>query len=288
MVCGDVMAQGNELYYKEPAKIWTEAVPVGNGRIGGMVFGGVEHERIALNEATLWSGGPVPQHINPDAKQYLPALRKAVMAEDYPEAERLARKMQGVWSESYLPLGDLLIDQRVESSELSSFRSRELDLRDGIARTSYASDDRAFGREVFVSAPDQVMVVHWTSKGGDPIDVKIRSSSLLRHENRVKDGIWEMGGKAPAHVEPSYVQSDNPVVYDDSNPCRGMRWTMMGKVVNTGGTVAVDTSGITVKGAKEVVSYVSIATSFNGALRCPDGRERERARGWLEQATEKG
>jgi alpha-L-fucosidase 2 len=272
--------------YREPAKVWTEALPVGNGRIGGMVFGGVEEERIALNEATLWSGGPVPEHINPDAKQYLPALRKAVMAEDYPEAERLARKMQGVWSESYLPLGDLLIGQRFEWGPSKTIWGRELDIRDAVARTHYVVNGRSY-REVFVSAPDQVMVVHWKGEGDVPIDVKIGATSQLRFSQRVGDGVWEMGGKAPAHVEPSYVRSDNPVVYDDSNQCRGMRWTMMARVVNTGGTVTVDTSGITVKGATELVLYVSIATSFNGALRCPDGRERERARGWLDKAVAK-
>src|ERR1700761_841728 len=97
------------LWYKQPAAVWTEALPVGNGRIGGMVFGGGADERIALNEASLWSGGPVPASVNPDASQNLPALRKALFAEDYEEAGRLARKMQGIWSESYLPLGDLKI-----------------------------------------------------------------------------------------------------------------------------------------------------------------------------------
>ena len=285
---GGVKAQENKLSYAEPAKIWTEALPVGNGRIGGMVFGGVREERIALNEATLWSGGPVPGSVNPDAKQYLPALRKAVMAEDYPEAERLAVKMQGVWSESYLPLGDLLIQQDIGDGPLEKLSRRELDLRDAVARTQYTVNGKAFSREVFVSAPDQVMVIRWKSLGGGSLNVKIRASSLSRNEKRVQDGIWEMGGKAPAHVEPSYVKSDNPVVYDDSNSCRGMRWTMMGKVVNTLGTMTVDTSGISVTGARELVLYVSMATSFNGALRCPDGRERDRARNWLDRAVAKG
>src|SRR5215475_6065547 len=156
VVYGRGMAQENELvYFNKPAKVWTEALPVGNGRIGGMVFGGGEHERIALNEATLWSGGPVPQSINPDAKQYLPALRKAVMAEDYPEADRLARKMQGVWSESYLPLGDLLIHHEMGGRRVRRYR-RYLDMEHGVAESSVITDSNnsAFGEQVFVSAPD--------------------------------------------------------------------------------------------------------------------------------------
>jgi len=155
IVCGQLRAQENKLSYAEPAKVWTEALPVGNGRIGGMVFGGIKEERIALNEATLWSGGPVPESVNPEARQYLPALRKAAMAEDYPEADRLARKMQGVWSESYLPLGDLLIRQELGGKEVVGYR-RELVLRDAVARTLYTVDGVEYTREVFVSAPDHL------------------------------------------------------------------------------------------------------------------------------------
>jgi alpha-L-fucosidase 2 len=286
-VFGKLEAQENRLIYGEPAKVWTEALPVGNGRIGGMVFGGIREERIALNEATLWSGGPVPSAINPEAAPYLPALRKAVMAEDYPEAERLAKKMQGVWSESYLPLGDLLIDQKLDGREVTEYW-RELNLRDAVARTYYAMGGHLIVREVFVSAPDQVMVVRWAASDSAEINLQIGGTSLLSHVKKAGDGIWEMGGKAPAHVEPSYVKSDNPVIYDDADVCRGMRWTMMMKAVNNGGSVTVDTGGMTVKGVKQLVLYVSMATSFNKALRCPDGREQERAREWLDGAVAKG
>jgi len=266
----NVTAQENRLWYDAPAKIWTEALPVGNGRIGGMVFGGVREERIGLNEATLWSGGPVPASINPEARQYLPALRKAVMEEDYPEADRLARKMQGVWSESYLPLGDLVIRQELGGGAVSDYR-RELNLRDAVARTLYRVDGVQYSREVFVSAPDQVMVVRWTCDRVGALNVTIGATSLLRNEKKAGAGYWEMNGKAPAHVEPSYVESDNPVVYDDNNPCRGIRWTMRARVANKGGLVTMDTSGITVKGASELVLYVSMGTNFKGALRCPEG-----------------
>jgi len=270
IVCGQLGAQENKLSYAEPAKVWTEALPVGNGRIGGMVFGGVREERIALNEATLWSGGPVPESINPEARQYLPALRKAVMAEDYPEADRLARKMQGVWSESYLPLGDLVIRQELGGKEVSGYR-RELVLRDAVARTLYMVDGVEYTREVFVSAPDQVMVVKWTCNKSGALDVKIGATSLLRCEKKVGEGFWEMSGKAPAHVEPNYVNSDNPVIYEDNDPCRGMRWAMRARIENKGGVATMDTSGITVRGASELVLYVSMGTNFRGALRCPDG-----------------
>ncbi|GGB17114.1 large protein [Puia dinghuensis] len=283
---GVARSNENRLWYRKPAAVWTEALPVGNGRLGAMVFGGAEDEWIALNEATLWSGGPVPASINPDAKQYLPALRKAVMAEDYPEAERLARMMQGVWSESYLPLGDLRIHQELGGQAPSTYY-RELNIRDAVARTVYTVNGVKYTREVFASAPDQVMVVRWTSSKDGGLDVRIGGASQLRCEKKAQGVLWGMAGKAPAHVEPSYVNSNNPVIYDDADSCRGMRWTMMTKVVNKGGKVTVDTGGIAVKGASELVLYISMATSFNGALRCPDGQEMVRARKWLDLATAK-
>ena len=87
-------AQTNEkLWYKKPAAAWTEALPVGNGRLGAMVFGRVNEELIQLNENSLWSGGPVPQSINPEAAQHLPQIRKVLMEqEDYAGATAIAKK----------------------------------------------------------------------------------------------------------------------------------------------------------------------------------------------------
>src|SRR5262249_12609736 len=97
------------LRYREPAQKWVEALPLGNGRIGAMVFGGVASERIALNEATLWSGGPKDWN-NPGAKAVLPKVREAIFAGRYQEAEALCKQMQGPYNQSYQPLGDLKLD----------------------------------------------------------------------------------------------------------------------------------------------------------------------------------
>jgi alpha-L-fucosidase 2 len=121
-------AQYNEkLWYKQPAKVWTEALPIGNGRLGAMVFGKVNEELIQLNESTLWSGGPIPHHINPDAPGYLPQVREALQKEDYEKAISLSKKMQGLYTESYMPLGDLLIKQNF-SDTITSYYYRELDI----------------------------------------------------------------------------------------------------------------------------------------------------------------
>ena len=111
-----------KLWYNKPADLWTEALPLGNGRIGAMVFGRVEEELIQLNESTLWSGGPVKTNVNPQAPSYLPQIRNALLnEEDYAKANELTKKMQGLFSESYMPLGNLMINQHFQSKNVSGY-----------------------------------------------------------------------------------------------------------------------------------------------------------------------
>ena len=97
-------------WYTQPAKKWFEALPLGNGKIGAMVFEGMEQELIQLNESTLWSGGPVKSNVNPEAPEYLTQVREALLKKkDYDTADKLTGKIQGMYSQSYFPLVDLVI-----------------------------------------------------------------------------------------------------------------------------------------------------------------------------------
>src|SRR5687767_3132149 len=147
------------LWYDKPAAEWVEALPVGNGHIGGMIFGRVEEELIQLNESSLYSGGPVKQQINPDAFQYLPRIREALLKEeDYSKANELAKKMQGYYTESYMPLGDLLLKQSFKGRTPSAYH-RSLDIQTAIATTRFTVDGVEYTREVFCAAPANVMVI---------------------------------------------------------------------------------------------------------------------------------
>jgi alpha-L-fucosidase 2 len=158
----DVFAQGNlKLWYDKPARNWNEALPVGNGRLGAMVFGNVNEELIQLNEETLWSGGPANTNANPLAIQYLPQVRKALEEENYKLAEELTQKLQGLFTESYLPLGDFVIRQDLHGNAGSYYR--DLNISDATATTKFKSDGVEYTREVFVSAPDQVIVIKLTA-----------------------------------------------------------------------------------------------------------------------------
>ena len=118
----------SSLWYRRPAQRWVEALPLGNGRLGAMVFGGVVEERLQLNDDTLWSGGPKDWN-NPKARAVLPEIRRAVLSGDSVEADRLAKQMMGPFTQSYQPLGDLRIV--FEHGDVGREYRRDLDLDRG-------------------------------------------------------------------------------------------------------------------------------------------------------------
>jgi len=186
------------LWYKKPATVWTAALPLGNGRLGAMVYGRVDTELIQLNDATLWSGGPVRTHVNPDAYDNLLLARKALMVdEDYQKGAEYAKKMQGYYSDSYLPLGDLTITHNFKDTVPTSY-FRDLNIRDAIATTRFTIDGTEYTRQVITSNPDQVIVIHLTASRVGKLNFKIGTSSQLKYQNVVISGNEiAMKGKAP-------------------------------------------------------------------------------------------
>lgn len=289
-----VSAQQNlKLWYERPASVWTEALPVGNGRLGAVVFGKVGEELIQLNEGTLWSGGPAKTNQNPEALTYLPQIREVLLKEeDYTKANSLAKKMQGSYSQSYLPLADLIIKQNFTDSSISSYY-RDLDINNAISTTKFTIDRTTFTRKIFISAPDQVIIVRLTSDKPKALNFFAASKSILHYQNIVaaKDELVMMG-KAPSHVDPNYVNGPGkqPVIYEDTAGCNGMRFQMRLKAVTKDGTVETDTSGIHVSNASDVILFLSVATSFNGFNKCPDKEGKDEAKlaqQYLEKAAKK-
>ena len=154
----------NRLWYKQPSKNWVDALPIGNGRLAGMVCGKVFTERIHLNEDTIWSGGP-QERDNKDALSNLPEVRRLISDGKIKEAEWLASlTLTGTpdGQRHYQPLGDLFIFFRDQKKQVEEY-SRELDLEDGVARVQYKNGGDQYKREIFCSYPDQVIVVRLTS-----------------------------------------------------------------------------------------------------------------------------
>ncbi len=284
-------AQSNKLWYQQPAKTWTEALPLGNGRLGAMVFGGVKEDLIQLNESTLWSGGPVKTNVNPNAKNVLPQVREALNQGDYKKAESLTKKMQGYYSESYMPLGDLIIKQSYPDTVVSGY-TRDLNIKTAISTTSYEVANVRYRKEIFSSAVDQVIVVRVTASNTGAINLKISAKSVLEnHPVQYTKNEIGLKGRAPSFNYPSYLRNKLPAFsYIDSNGCNGMRFDYRIKVINKDGSIISDTSGIQVNGATEIVLYISAATSFNGFDKCPDSDGKDEstlASGYLENAATK-
>ncbi len=261
----------NKLWYAQPASVWTEALPIGNGRLGAMVFGGVKEELLQLNDATLWSGGPVKHNINPEAKTYLPKARAALFKNEFDSADFYTRKMQGFFSESYLPLGDVMIHQQLPEAASTAYY-RDLNLQDAVSVTTFTVGGITYKRETFVSAPAQVIVMRITADQPKQLTLTISLKSQL-HYTLKNEGSDEMilHGKAPAHSDPSYYNDNKePTIYEDTSGCNGMRFELQVKAMHNEGTVTADSSGLHIENATDVTLFFSAATSFNGYDKCPD------------------
>jgi alpha-L-fucosidase 2 len=252
------------LWYRRPAQQWVEALPVGNGRLGAMVFGGVERERLQLNEDTLWTGGPRDWN-NPNARKALAEVRRLVAEGKYVEADRAARGMQGTYTQSYAPLGNLVLT--FEHGQQSRNYRRQLDLQSAIADVRYRIGDTNYVREVIASHPDQVIVVRLSADRPGMITFTATLDSLLRHDLQRDGDVLKLVGRAPAHADPSYFDSGTtPIVYREDG---GMSFEIHLSAEPTGGRVFMDGAGLHVRGADEVVLRLGAATSFNGYDKSP-------------------
>ena len=205
------------LWYDKPAAQWVDALPIGNGRLGAMVYGGGDDaspskEVLQFNEDTLWSGKPRDGN-NRDAKNYLLDIRKAVLDEqDYQKADQLCSKMQGLFAEAYQPLGNLHLNF-THAGAPTNYR-RELNLDTACARTSYTVGDVRFERQAFASAPDQVLVVH--AKASQPGQLHCTISldgPLKKSVSSPGPGRLLLTGKAAAHIAGAgHPGSEKPVV----------------------------------------------------------------------------
>ncbi len=174
------------LWYKQPASVWEEALPVGNGKLGGMVFGDTQRERIALNEDSVWYGGPRDRN-NPDALPHLEQIRGLLKEGRLREAHTLsAMALSGVpeTQRHYMPLGDLQLSFRYGNESEAKDYTRELDLLSGIATVTYSKGGTVYSRETFASFPDEALVTRLTADKPGSISFTAR---LLRGSNRYYD-----------------------------------------------------------------------------------------------------
>jgi alpha-L-fucosidase 2 len=263
------------LWFDRPAQEWADALPLGNGRIGAMVFGKPNMERIALNEDTLWSGyprngGELGDWNNPGAKEHLPVVRRLVLErQDYTAADQEIRKMQGPYNQAYQPLGDLEIELN-HSGKVTGYK-RLLDLNTAMATVSYNVEDNRYLREVFISAPAQVVIVRLTCTKRKELKATVRLKSQMRSSSVAPDShTIHITGKAPSDSVPNYLQSDDPIRYS-SVEGKGMHFAAALHVHTPEGRLSAHEDGsISIDGAASILILVGMATGYRGYEIAPD------------------
>ncbi|MEO7309689.1 MAG: glycoside hydrolase family 95 protein [Chitinophagaceae bacterium] len=264
------------LWYNQPAKNWDEALPVGNGRLGAMVFGRVQEELIQLNESTLWTGGPVDPNPNPDAPKYLQPVRDALFKDSIGEAVKLLRKMQGPNTNMYQPLGDIIIKQQL-NGETTEYR-RDLDISAATSTTCFTSNGIKFSREIFSSAPDQVIIIRLKASQEKALQFTVGVNHELEFKKTVT-GNKELVLQGKARISSDERRNMKPIIFTEPTDCKGMRFQFRIKVLTSDGSVSNENDSLLkVSGATEAVLYVSAATSFNGYDKCPDKDGKDEAK----------
>lgn len=237
-------AQKNlRLWYTKPATIWEEALPIGNGRLGAMVFGGVETDRIQFNEETLWTGEP-RDYSHPGAAKYLGEIRELLWAGKQDEAEALA--MEHFMSIplrqlAYQPFGDIYLHFN-HTGEVENYE-RELSLNSAECKTQYSVGDTKFMREYLASSPDQAIAIHLGANKSNAINFGLSMAAL--HEGYStelnKDGTMQL-----------FVHVKDGALYGTAEL----------KVILDGGNISVQDTMLTIKDANAATIYLVAATNF--------------------------
>ncbi len=245
----------HSLHYAQPATCFEEALPLGNGHVGAMVYGGCGKDRISLNHDTLWSGKP-RRISRPNARDAYLESRRLIQKDRYAEAEALLeRDFSADWSQAYLPLGNLYIEC-TQSGAFENY-SRQLNLSTAIASVGYTQGGIRFERTYFVSHPDNCLVLHITSSKA--ADYVFTADSQLKSAVTVWENRLYLTGECPSCVPPGYARDAAPIVYDGE----GVKVAAIGSV-QTDGTVGIDRASLTICGATELTFVMCIETSFAG------------------------
>lgn len=270
MVCSlTVSADELKLWYSRPATVWTEALPLGNSRLGVMVYGGTDDEELQLNEETMWGGGPY-RNDNPKALKALPQIRQLVFERRYREAQAMVAQnfetpRNGM---PYQTIGSLML--HFPGHESATDYYRDLDIEKAIATTSYRVRGVNYNREIFTSFVDNVIVVRLTADKPKALSFTVSYKSPLEHEVSKSGKRLLLKGKGADHEGVSGV----------------VRMETQTEVKNEGGQVTVSDDEIRVEGADAVILYISAATNFVN-YKDVSGNAHKRATAYLNNAHKK-
>ena len=236
----------NILWYKSPAANWNEALPIGNGFVGAMIFGNAQQERLQLNECTIWGGGP-NNNIDSAARPYINELRALLAERKYDEAQKLANARLGPKGNSGMPYqlaGDLLIDWPGHT-EVTDYR-RELNIHNALASVSYTVGGVRYKREYFTSFTDKVLIVRLSADKPSSISCRVSLKSPLKKAVYTNKSDLLLSGSGSDH----------------ENQAGKVKFNIATRVKTSGGSSKTDSSSIIISKADEAVIYLSVATNF--------------------------
>ena len=251
------------LWYKHPAKSYTEALPIGNGSLGAMVFGGVEDETVGLNLDTLWSGYARSYTVD-DKRESFAETRRLTKEGKLLEAFDYATKhMTGDRCQAYLQLGRLKISSRVHICA-KKYR-RRLDLTTAVTDCAFETGDTEYTREAFASFPDKVIALKMTSQGKKKLDFTVTLNSDLRYDVSTDASTLTLSGLCPSAI----TETDGePVIEYFDGEKRGIDFTCMFRVV-TDGSVKTDKKHIHISEASEAMIYLTAESCFEDPHTAP-------------------
>ena len=236
--------QPNKLWYNKPAYAFEESLPLGNGKLGALVYGGANNDSIQLNDITLWTGVPVNPNEGGEAYKWIPKIRETLFKEDYKTADSLQYYVQGHNSEFYQPLGMINIKD-CNQGEFTDYY-RELSLDNSLATVHYRRNGIQYTKEYFASHPDKMIAIKLSASQKRSINSDISLTSLIPHQVKASRGQLTMTGH---------------VLGDEAN---STHYCAMLQVKNTDGKVWASDSVLHLKDVSEAIIYLVNETSYNG------------------------
>ena len=233
-----------KLWYNKPATAFEESLPIGNGKLGALIYGGANNDSIYLNDITLWTGKPVNREEGGDAYKWIPKIREALFKEDYKAADSLQLHVQGHNSEYYQPLAIINIKD-ANKGQFSNYK-RELSLDNAMAALSYTREGIKYQREYFASHPDKMIAIRLTASQKKAINCDISLTSLIPHQVKASNKQLTITGHAMGKPENS------------------THFCSILSIKNEDGTITASDSTLHLQGVSEAVIYLVNETSYNG------------------------
>ena len=247
-----------KLWYKTQATSFMQALPIGNGSLGAMVYGKVPEEYISLNIDTLWSGTGRKQDKYLD-RSILEEAKKLSLSGKYYEADKLVEKnLLGEYNESYMPLG-ILKYRYINIDRIEEYK-RELDLEKAIVKTNFLSGNVEYTSEIFASYPARAIILSIRASKKSALNIEFALESKLKVDIIADKSFSIVKGFAPSHVEPNYVDSNNPIIYDENNS--GMPFCTYMEIESEDGIITANSNKIYVKAASEIRIILTADTGY--------------------------